>query len=290
MVRSVSAAIMAASVLVLTGCDLEEFGSSNRYHEDFHYAYPLKAGGRIYLENFNGPVEITGWNDDSVEINGTKYAATEELLAALKIDIVPTSDSIRIRTARPSGRRGNMGAKYILKVPRKSVLERISSSNGPIRVTDVDGPARLRTSNGPVRALDLRGELEVRTSNGPIEVKGLEGPAVLETSNGPVRAERIRGAFLASTSNGPIELVLESLSDKDVEATTSNAGITLRLPPSVNARLKADTSNGSVSSDFEVHREGSASRTHLEGTIGSGGPLVRLSTSNGSIRLQRTSD
>jgi DUF4097 and DUF4098 domain-containing protein YvlB len=278
---------MLASLLVLAGCDLAEFGSSNRYKEDFHHAYPLKAGGRIYLENFNGTVEITGWNDDSVEVSGTKYAATEELLEALRIDIVPSSDSIRIRTARPSDRRGNMGARYVLRVPRKSVLERIASSNGRIQVTGVEGPARLRTSNGAVRATDLSGNLEVRTSNGSVEVQGLVGDANLETSNGGVRAERVNGAFQAVTSNGGIDVTLDALAGHELEVRTSNSGITLRLPPSINARVKADTSNGSISSDFDVQKEGSSSRTHLEGTIGSGGPLLHLSTSNGSIRLEK---
>ena len=305
-------AVPVAFALMMTGCDIESFGDSSRFKEDFHYSFPLKAGGRIHLENFNGSVEVSGWDQETADISGTKYAATEELLQALKIDIVPAADSIRIRTARPFERRGNMGARFVLKVPRKVELERIATSNGSIRVAGIEGASRLRTSNGAVHATNLRGELEARTSNGAIEISDSEGPATLETSNGRVRVERLRGSLAATTSNGSIQarlekpeprrpirlqtsnggvdLTMDAIQDNEIRASTSNASITVRLPAPAGARLKAVTSNSSISTDFDVRQEGSRSRTRLEGVLGNGGPLVDLSTSNGSIKLLKTGD
>ncbi|HEX9871452.1 MAG TPA: hypothetical protein VGC99_23180, partial [Candidatus Tectomicrobia bacterium] len=40
-----------------------------------------------------------------------------------------------------------------------------------------------------------------------------------------------------------------------------------------------------VQTSFEVRLRGAISQNHLEGTIGPGGPMLDLSTSNGSIRL-----
>lgn len=297
-----------AATLLLAGCDIEEaFGNSERYTEDFHHTYPLKPGGKIFLENFNGSIEVSGWDQDSVEINGTKYASTPELRDAIKIDIVTSGDSIQIRTIRPSERRGNMGAKYVVKVPRRTELQRITSSNGSIRANGIEGFARLRTSNGAVRTANLRGDLEAQTSNGAVEVEKLDGNAVLKTSNGSVRAEGVRGSFEASTSNGGIrvhllssepgrpvkletsnggvELTLDAPNQNDIRASTSNGGITLHLPPSVGARVKASTSNSSISSEFDIRKEGTNSKTRLEGIIGAGGPTLELGTSNGSIRL-----
>lgn len=283
-------AIFAAFLLVLTGCDFEDFGSSAQFKEDFHYTFPLKPGGRVYLENFNGSVEVAGWGEDSCDISGTKYAASESLLQALKIDVIPSSDAIRIRTARPSERRGNMGAKYVLRVPKRTELERIATSNGSIHVEDIEGEGRLRTSNGSVRVLSFRGPLEARTSNGAVDIDGLEGAATVGTSNGRVQADRVRGAFSATTSNGRIELTMAELKENEIRAATSNASITVRLPASVGARIKASTSNSSVSTDFDVRREGASSRTRLDGVIGNGGPLVELTTSNGGIRIQKAAE
>ena len=72
-----------------------------------------------------------------------------------------------------------------------------------------------------------------------------------------------------------------------VRAHTSNSGITVHLPGEVNARLAADTSNGSITSDFEMRLRGEISKRHIDGTLGNGGPLIDLSTSNGSIRIVR---
>src|SRR6266545_7382602 len=131
---------LAAAVLSLAGCDLEDIGglSSERYTQDFHFNYNLKPGGRISLENFNGSVEISGWDQDQVDISGTKYAATPELRDAIKIDVQPAAETIYIRTVRPSERRGNLGARYILRVPRRVQLDRITSSNGSVRVSDLE--------------------------------------------------------------------------------------------------------------------------------------------------------
>ena len=39
--------------------------------------------------------------------------------------------------------------------------------------------------------------------------------------------------------------------------------------------------------DFDVQVQGQISKHSLEGTIGSGGPVLDLSTSNGSIHLEK---
>jgi DUF4097 and DUF4098 domain-containing protein YvlB len=274
-----------AGILLLAGCDFEDFGSSDRYTEDFHYNYPLKAGGRISLESFNGSIEISGWDQDTVDVSGAKYAATPEARDAIKIQITPAADSISIRTVRPPERR-NCGARFVLKVPRRAELERIVSSNGAIRVRDVNGPARLRTSNGAMRVANLGGNLDGTTSNGSVEVDSVKGNCTLRTSNGRVRAQSVQGTLDASTSNGSVDAELGEVRN-GVRVATSNGGITLRLPGTINARLMARTSNASISSDFDVTTHGTKDRHHLEGTIGSGGPVLDLSTSNGGIKVVR---
>lgn len=300
---------LAAGLLGLVACDIEDWdiGGSERYTQDFHYNYPLQPGGRLSVDNSNGSIEISGWDQDTVDISGTKYARTPELRDALKIEVDHTAGAVRIRTVRPSDRRGGMGAKYIIKVPRRTQLERIASSNGSIHTLDVEGPARLKTSNGSVRAENLRGSLEVQTSNGGIEVQNLEGSATLHTSNGRVHAEDIRGSVEADTSNGgihirlmkpeagrpikletsngPIELTMEAVNQNEIRASTSNGGITVHLPENIGANLNASASNSSISTEFEVATQGALEKHHLEGRIGAGGPPIELTTSNGSIRL-----
>ncbi len=299
--------LLAAALLGLAACDFEDFGGFDRYRQDFHYTYPLKSGGRLMVETFNGSVEVSGWDQETVDISGSKYAATQEAADALKVAIDNSPDSVSIRVTRPSERRGNMGARFVIKIPRAAYVDRIFTSNGAIRTQDGSGPARLHTSTAEIRVQALRGSLDAQTSNSSIELIDVGGDAKAHTSNGHIRIEGLRGSLEAGTSNASINARLEQVPAgrpvrletsnssvelrvpanfaNDIRVSTSNSGITLHMPYQVNAQVVARTTNSSISSDFEVKMQGEFSKNRLEGTIGNGGPLIDLSTSNGSIRL-----
>lgn len=299
--------VIAASIVVLAGCEFDDLGGSERYHEDFHYNYPLKTGGRLNVEGFNGSVDVSVWDQERVDISGTKHARTQEDMRDLKIEVDHRADSVSVRAIRPNMRRGNLGANFAIKVPRGVVLEHVTTSNGAIRTSDGAGPARLKTSNGHVEVRRLKGTLNAETSNGPVELEDVEGAVEVHTSNGHIRADGIRGALEATTSNsnihatleklngavkvqssnGAIELTLPPNMQSAVRAHTSNSGITLHLPGDVNARLSAGTSNASISTDYDVHLRGEISKQHVEGSIGNGGPLIDLETSHGQIKIMK---
>jgi DUF4097 and DUF4098 domain-containing protein YvlB len=73
----------------------------------------------------------------------------------------------------------------------------------------------------------------------------------------------------------------------NIRARTSNGGITLHLPSATAARLIANTSNSSVSSEFDVSGRDQGRKNHLEGAIGAGGPTIELTSRNGRIRVLR---
>lgn len=298
-----------AAALLLAGCiDFADFGDSDAYKEDFHQTYPLNPGGVVSVETFNGPIELVGWEQNSVEVNATKHASTKAALDAIKIDVNASSGAVRVRAVRAADFYRNMGVRFTIRVPRKSTLDTISTSNGHIRIEDVDGNARLRTSNGRVDLSRVKGEVEARTSNGSIEADQLDGNVNLHTSNGSIRVDAEHGSFEGSTSNGSItarltdpasswpvraessngriDLTIESRQVPEVRASTSNSSIVLRLPAGANADVRAHTSHASVTSDFdEVRVDNEHGRGEMSGRIGGGGRLIDLSSSNGSIKI-----
>lgn len=264
---------VAAGLLSLTACDIEDIhAGSARFTQDFHYSYPLAANGQVSVEGMNGSIEVSGWDQNTVDISGTKYARTQEAADNLDVTIDHQPNSVSVRWARHSDTgHSNEGIRFVIKVPRGAVLDRITTSNGTIRVADGVGPARLKTSNGAIHVTGLKGGVEANTSNGRIE-------ADLEDGKGPVRLE---------TSNGAIELRLPPRFDDDVRAHTSNGSITVRAAGELNARVSARTSNGRVTSDLDVRSRGESDRHRLDGVIGAGGPLLDLTTSNGAIHITR---
>jgi DUF4097 and DUF4098 domain-containing protein YvlB len=301
------------AALLLSGCafDIGDFGNSERYQSDFHYSYDLAPDGRVNVENFNGSVEISGWDENKVDIAGTKYAASEELRDAIQIETHNTSNAVDIRAVRPSSRHGNLGARFVIRVPRGAQLDRVTNSNGQIRVRNVASAAHLKSSNGSIRLEGVGGDVDAHTSNSGIELDGVRGSATLRTSNGRITVDNLTGncdaetsnssikvrleeapsaAIRLVTSNGSIELGMEKAPKNDIRAETRNGSITLRLPASTGARLSAETSNSSVTSEFIVQsgsREDDRKR-HLDGIIGGGGPRIDLSTRNGHIRIVKT--
>lgn len=297
--------VLAPALLALTACDIEDFDGGGRYNRDFHYNYPMHADGRLEVETFNGSIDISGWDQATIDISGTKYGPTQDAADSLKVDIGNSPDSISVRAVRPIERRNHLGARFVIKVPKGAILDRIIASNGSIRTIEGAGPARLHTSNGSIRVEDLRGQLSAETSNSSVELSHVDGDVTIHTSNGHIRVEGVSGAVDAHTSNssvnlkiehadkpvrvestnGSVDLALPADFSSNVRVSTSNNGITVRVPTEPNARLIARTSNGSITSEFDMRVQGEFSKNHLEGMLGHGGGLFELNTSNSNIRL-----
>src|SRR5215471_18053304 len=208
--RRVAVILAGLCSVFLSACDELLDGAWNRVQDDFHYSYALNPGGKIEVENQNGGIDISGWDQNTVDISGTKYANTPDRLKDVRVEISHTPDLVTIRTIPPVEHWGNSGVRYSIRVPRRTELARIASSNGPLHVDSIDGAARLHTSNGPIRGNGITGSLDIGTSNGRIELTDVNGPVT------------------ASTSNGAIDLSFDAV--REVRASTSNGAISLRLP------------------------------------------------------------
>ncbi len=300
--------VIPLAALLLVGCDMEDFGPSDRYKAEFHYT--LKPTERLNVENFNGEIEVEGGDESSIEVTGTKYASTQERLDNIKIDVQTVGGTTEIHTTRPSDWHGNQGARYLIRAPRKTVVDRITSSNGSVRVHDMTSDARVHTSNGPVRVENVSGGVRAETSNGAIDLDSVTGQVDLKTSNGRILANEISGQCEASTSNGGVTLRFKDGPGGPTRVTTSNGAVDITMARAPKNGVRVDTSNGSitldmpgnssvhlnaqtserVNSEFDLKETGSIGKdkNHLEGDIGEGGPLVDLTTHNGSIHLRKS--
>jgi hypothetical protein len=299
--------LLSLPLAACIGGNFDILGNSDRYAEDFSYDFKLPPGGRLEVESFNGAVEVIGWDNDSVQVRGNKHASRQETLKALAIDAQGSPTEVRLRAISP-GPACNCGVTFTVKVPRKTKLDNVTTSNASLRIENIEGRAHARTSNGGIRLYDLNGDVEATTSNGGIEAQKVTGQAILHTSNGRIRGDNLHGGLEASTtnsaidvtvsdadparplilssSNGGVTLNLLTWKGNEIRATTSNASVNLLLPSALNARVRASTSNGSITSDFEVTSSHS-SKTLLDGRIGQGGAPITAQTSNGNVRIAK---
>ena len=243
------------------------------YREDFSKTLPLKAGDTFSLENVNGGVAVSTWKENKVEIKAVKMARNDEKdLKEVEIIVDEGAGSVRVKAVWPKfPRRANVTVEFEVRVPEGVHLEEVETVNGGIELTGRYGRIELGTTNGSITVEEAAGDLKAGTTNGGVHVEQFEGRVSADTTNGNIR--------------------LKGLTFKDgVEAETTNGSITLAVvsPETINADLRASTTNGHISVDFPVTLQNlHQSRRRIEGRIGQGGTEISLHTTNGSITLTK---
>ena len=284
-------------------------GDFDRVKEDFHYSYGMNPGGRLDFENRNGTIEIAGWDRNTIDVSGTKSAPSREALHNIEIKVTVNDGHASIVTTWPEDMRGGYGAKFLVRVPRKTALGRAKTTNGGVSVEDLEGGGMLTSTNGRIFVARTVGDFETRSSNAAIEFDDCSGNMRAETTNGAIRARLKEGVIDAHSSNGGIELTLlkptageairarttngsamlamAEFHNNPVSIETSNGAVTIRLPEHTDAKLIAETSHSNISNDLTLESHVEMSHNHVSGQLGNGGPLISLHTSSGGIRISR---
>ena len=225
--------------------------------EEIVRTFDLDPGGSISVDNINGSVVVHGWNEAGVRLQATKKAKADskqtarEKLERLEVIIEAAADNISAVTKRTTRERKwneNVSVNYELWVPMDVVLE-------------------------------------VETTNGKIQIEQVEGRISARTTNGKIDIDEASGSVNATTTNGPISADLRQYDGTDMKLQTTNGSISLVAPADLKADLEARTTNGSIKTDFPISVVGKLSRNRLKGAINGGGSLLKMKTTNGSIRL-----
>jgi len=235
----------------------DDSDSKRRVREEIHKTYPLDAHGSIRLDNVNGDVTITTWDKESVKLDVVKRAETREDLERVKIDVSSKPGRLEIRTKYPRhedddhDNNNTTAVEYTLVVPKGVALDKVS------------------------------------TVNGAVELSGLEGSVKVSTVNGRINASSLRGDAKLSAVNGKVTARFASLGRKqDVSVSAVNGAVTVLLPDDAGASVDISTVNGTITNEFGPARiEGH--RASLKTNIGEGEAAVRLSTVNGPIALRK---
>ena len=204
----------------------------------------------------NGGIVIEGWDGSDIRVRAVVQASASSEARAREIagQVQVQAGGGRVYATGPEmERRESWSVSYRINVPAKNDLD-LHASNGGITIAGVSGNMRFDTTNGGVKLQDIGGRVNGQTRNGGLTVS--------------LSGNRWDGEGL------------------DVE--TSNGGVTLNLPENYNAELETRTVNGGLRIDFPITVQGElTSRKGISTTLGSGGPLVRVRTTNGGVKIGR---
>jgi hypothetical protein len=256
---------LPAAVGSLSGCIYLNLGP--RTERSIDREVPVRDATSLSLRVTNGDVSVEGGDGDAVRLEGTKWTRGDECLL----------DRLRLRVERADGK--------LMIASNEGEFSRPVGIDVDATIPDDLPVSQVASTNGDVRLSDLAGDdLAVDTVNGDVDLESVDAAPDVETNNGDVRARELPDLRSIWTINGEIDVELEGVSDDAVMRTT-NGDVTARLGE-VDARIVARTRNGDVSVDGLDVTVDTSTKKRLEGTIGAGGPELRIETTNGDVTLR----
>jgi hypothetical protein len=225
-----------------------------------HQSVPLDLNGKLSISTHNGSINVTTWNQPMVDIDARiepsewgyaeDVARTEVRVSGSGHHVEVESDFRNVRTHFSwfGVQRSYPPVRYTIKMPATASLE-------------------INDHNADARVKGLRGDVKVDSHNGSVDLADFEGAASIETHNGPVSI-----AYRRFT--------------KPTRLETHNGSIEIRMPAEERFRIDAHGHHLGVSSDFPIVTEGFGESRYV-GNVNGGGPELRFTTHNGSLRLRK---
>jgi hypothetical protein len=216
----------------------------------------VPSGGTIAVDGRqNGGVAVKGGDQNQIVVRARVQtgAPTDAEAADLAKQIRIETSGSRIFASGPENRQDyHWDVSYEILVPRRTDLS-IETHNGGIAIADVSGRIDFNATNGGV---------------------------VLKKVGGTVRGSTMNGGLV-------IELTGERWDGETLDVSTTNGGVIMSVPENYSAHLETGTVNGSISVDFPVSVQGRITK-ELAVNLGAGGPTVKAMTTNGGVRIRRS--
>ena len=268
-----------------------------------------------------GSVRVTGRIRASQSWLGTGPSAAEKVKAIeAKPPIEQTGNAIRIGRIEDRELQQNVSISYEITAPAQCAL-RSHTGSGDQTIGDISGPIEIGSGSGNIALGAIGGRVDASTGSGDITAGAVRGPLSAKSGSGNVRAGGVSGELVVSTASGDIEVsqaaagsvrasaasgnvrltgiqgslrASSSSGDISVQGTptgewqlsSASGNVSVALPPSAGFDLDAQTSSGSIESKHPVTVTGKIERRTLAGKVRNGGPLIKLHTASGDIRIQ----
>lgn len=290
------------------------YGGWNRFSQGGSIEETVEMRNQYTAQNVTlttdaGNVQLIPGGDGQVVIEaiyhgfGSTKANSRQRAEAIEPKITQDGDTLQIEDLRSSsfslfGR--SPYADYRITLPVAAKIE-IKSGSGEISGSALQGPLNLYTSSGNIKLKQISGRVEAHTASGGITIEDSQIlEADLKTESGNISVDGVNGGVKANTdsgslkvtgarqsaidlftSNGDITFEGSLSAEKDHSAKTESGNISFKLPSDTNLMVDARTGAGKISSDWKLQTD----EGRQSGQIGTGGPTLRLDTSNGNIKL-----
>jgi DUF4097 and DUF4098 domain-containing protein YvlB len=160
---------------------------------------------------------------------------------------------------------------------------------GDTHFEHIRGPIKFHTSRTDFQLGRLDGEIDIG-NNAELTASNAVGPLTLTTYSRNITLDRIAGTIFVTNRNGSVDVTsAPPLSSVTIE--NRNGSVAVTVPEQSTFAYQFDATNGDIQSDFpEIKNSDEDSHKNMvSGTIGKGGPLLRITTSQGDVSLKKAS-
>ncbi len=279
--------------------------------EQLEQEFRVNAPPNVTIRGFNGAITIEEGSEGLVRVVCTKFAHAvahrkSKSLDDIEVRMHQKGDNIEIEARSTSHHIwSGGGVRFDIEVPPGSDVVAITT-NGAIRLDNLNGNARLETTNGPITIEDARGKIYAETSNGTIKAEMESGSLEARSTNGSILVDGEPEALDLKASNGRIgidigdtpctvkartsngRITYEGALVGRNEFVSSNGMVTLELPNDSMFGVNALTTNGKIINDFAMSEYSRNDRKCLIATSRSGSDektSIRIRTTNSSIKI-----
>jgi len=208
---------------------------------EFHETYDLPQDGLVSINNTNGYIRVTSWNENRVKVDAVKRARRNEDPGQVEIQVTPRPgrpQRLEIRTIYPRSD-SSVSVDYDLKVPRGATLN-AQSTNGEITVNDPVASVTARTNDGEVTVRQVTGDATLLSDNGRVVAERVGGAVSVTSANGNMTISEVASTLSARCANCNINA--SGIRD-DATALSTNGSVELER---VGGRATAETANGRI--------------------------------------------
>ena len=240
------------------------------------------AGGDISTDDVGGDVMLkTAGGDISLGVAGGNAEVTT---AGGDITAKSVEGKLQAKTSGGDIKVGDVGSEL-----------RATTAGGDIKLGNVAGAAYVGTAGGDVILGEVAGTVDAKTAGGDIKLSSANGKVLAKTAGGDLDLRGVTGSIEGKTAGGDIVAELSPMGGEASKLITAGGDIQVYILTGANvqiqARIKIRGNWGRKSEEYRIYRNSqnvgqqNASKEEITATLGSSGPVIRLETSNGNIRI-----
>jgi DUF4097 and DUF4098 domain-containing protein YvlB len=171
----------------------------------------------------------------------------------------------------------------------------LAEITGPVTITgEFFGTTHLEHINGSIHFHTSRTDFQLARLDGEVEISPdanlsadqVLGPVVLTTRERNITLERVAGDIAVTNRNGTIELTAAPAIG-NITLEDRNGSVQATLPQHAGFSVQAATTNGNIDTDFSLSAVGTENNKTLSGTVGGGGSLLHITTTNNDISIHK---